>query len=149
VITFVNGNIFEAKTEAIVNTVNCVGVWGAGLAITFKIKYPGVFIDYKNECDLGLYKPGTVRIYMYRQNPVKLPIYVVCFATKDHWREPSNLDWIKQGLSTLADIIRINGIKSIAIPKLGCGNGKLEWKDVKPLIEEGLANINCDIVVYE
>ena len=147
-ITFVNGNIFEAKTEAIVNTVNCVGVWGAGLAITFKLKYPDVFDKYEDECELGLYQPGGVRIY--RQTSTKnLPMYVVCFATKDNWKKPSELDWIKQGLPKLVDIILINDINSIAIPKLGCGNGKLEWKDVKPLIEEGLTNINCDIVVYE
>ena len=147
-ITFVNGNIFEAKTQAIVNPVNCKGVMGKGIAITIKMKYPDVFNAYEEDCDQGLYKPGGVRIY--RQTSTnKLPMYVVCFATKDNWKKPSELDWIKQGLPKLVDIILINDINSIAIPKLGCGNGKLEWKDVKPLIEEGLANINCDIVVYE
>jgi O-acetyl-ADP-ribose deacetylase (regulator of RNase III) len=148
VIKFIIGNIFEAKTQAIVNPVNCKGVMGKGIAITIKIKYPDVFNAYEDDCDRGLYKPGGVRIYRQTSKD-KLPMYVVCFATKDHWNEPSNLDWIKVGLSNLAEVIHFNGIKSISLPKLGCGNGKLEWKDVKSLIQEALSDIDCDVVVYE
>lgn len=142
-IEFVSGDIFESKTQAIVNPVNCVGVMGAGLAKQFKEKYPDYYLQYKILCDEKVIKPGTIWLC---KNGEK---YIVSFATKNHWKNKSELIWIKLGLMQLRDAIIIKEIHSIAIPALGCGLGGLYWIDVKELILEQLCDVDARIFVYE
>lgn len=145
------GNIFESNTEAIVNTVNCVGVMGKGLALQFKKKYPENFMAYKNACDLGQVKVG--KMFVYKANTLFGNKYIINFPTKKHWRNPSKLEYIVAGLDDLIEIIKSNEIKSIAIPPLGCGLGGLDWVIVKRLIVSKFLDCNLhetvDIYLFE
>lgn len=123
------GNIFDADVEALVNPVNCVGVMGKGLALQFKKRYPDNFDCYKAACDIGDIKIGQ----MLSTRPNKV---IINFPTKIHWRDKSKLEYIERGLDGLLKLIDQCGIKSIAIPPLGCGLGGLKWSEVKPLIIE-------------
>lgn len=146
-IKLVSGDIFKARTEVIVNPVNCVGVMGAGLAYAFKVRYPYCYIIYREECAKKKLKVGTILPIMVSTN---LPTTVVCFPTKVHWRDRSSLTYIKDGLIALRKYIVENNVKSISIPRIGCGLGGLDWNDVSRLIFETLGNIDtCDIVIYE
>ena len=130
-IEFKNEDIFEQKTEVIVNTVNCVGVMGKGIALQFKKAFPNNFQEYKKMCDTGKLKAGVMLITKTNQ---LLPKYIINFPTKRHWRNKSQLTDIELGLVSLVKEVERFGIKSIAIPPLGCGNGGLDWSIVKPLI---------------
>lgn len=126
------GNLLEEKTEALVNTVNCVGVMGKGIALQFKQAFPENFKQYKKACDAGEVRPGEMLI-VHTGNLLN-PKYIINFPTKRHWKGKSRLEDIESGLQALiAEIQRLN-IQSIAIPPLGCGNGGLDWAAVKPLI---------------
>jgi O-acetyl-ADP-ribose deacetylase (regulator of RNase III) len=141
-----NGNIFDSKCEALVNPINCVGVMGKGLAKQFKEKFPTMFVQYKTDCQVGLYSQMQIRIYNYdTKNPIYK--YIVCFPTKYYWKDASKYLYIVDGLKQLC--IFLPKIKSIAIPKLGCGLGELDWNIVKVLIEEQLKDSNCLIKIYE
>jgi O-acetyl-ADP-ribose deacetylase (regulator of RNase III) len=145
-ITSKTGNILDAGTQALVNTVNTVGVMGKGIALQFKNEFPENFAAYMQAVKREELKVGTVQVV-----PVKSTggvEYVVNFPTKAHWRFPSRLEWIKTGLEDLKKKIAEYKIKSIAIPPLGCGNGGLNWKDVEPLIRETLNDVDADIVLY-
>ncbi len=133
------GNLLEAHAEALVNTVNCVGVMGKGIALQFKQAFPENFRAYKKATDAGLVKLGEVLVVHTgcRENPS----YIINFPTKYHWREKSNLSDIGTGLRSLLREVRLLGITSIAVPPLGCGNGGLDWADVKPLIEAAFAEL--------
>lgn len=147
-ITYHKGNIFDADVEAFVNTVNTVGVMGKGVALECKTRYPQVFEIYKTECNNKRFNIGdilTIRAYKNSN-----PILIVNFPTKQHWKNPSKLEWIKMGLPQLKDTIERHAISSIAIPPLGCGNGGLDWTLVKPLIIEALSTLDkVDIRIYE
>ncbi len=132
------GNIILAPTDAIVNTVNCVGVMGKGLALQFKHAFPSNFNSYKRACDAGLVKPGVCHIF--DTGGIK-PKYIINFPTKRHWRDNSLLEDINIGLDDLAYKINSYKLKSISIPPLGCGLGGLDWSIVKPLIISKLDNI--------
>lgn len=146
-ITYVRGNIFDSDAEALVNPVNCVGVMGAGLAKAFAIRYPDMEKLYKEACRAKEIKIGTILIYSLNNEARKK---ILLFPTKIHWKDPSKLEYIDAGLKRLRAYIFITRTDSLAIPHIGCGKGKLPWKEVKPLIEKHLGNIDfCKVTVYE
>jgi len=146
-ITYKEGNILDASVEALVNTVNTVGVMGKGIALQFRTEFPE---NYKQYLDaVGRKEINTGKVYVVPVNRMNGVKYVVNFPTKGHWRYPSKIQWVEDGLKDLhKKLIELN-IKSIAIPPLGCGYGGLNWADVKPLIINSLSDLNIDIYVYE
>ncbi len=146
-ISYRHGNLLDAKAEALVNTVNTVGVSGKGIALMFKDAFPDNFRAYEAASKAGHIAPGG--LFITERHDMLGPRFIINFATKQHWRQPSRLDWIKQGLAALRAEIGARAIRSIAIPPLGAGNGGLDWQDVRPLIADALAGVECDILVYE
>ncbi len=137
------GNIFETNMLTLVNTVNCVGVMGKGVAKEFKQRYPQMFEDYKRRCDLAQLKVGEP--YYYED---MTETSIVNFPTKDHWRSSSKISDIIQGLDIFLANYQAWGIKSIAFPPLGCGNGGLEWDLVGPLMYQRLMDLPIDVEIY-
>lgn len=136
------GNMFESKCSTIVNTVNCVGVMGKGIALEFKKRYPEMFMEYVLKCDKGEVKPGVP--YVYQNDKVS----IVNFPTKDHWRSPSRLSYVIDGLNWFVENYEKYGIDSIAFPPLGCGNGGLTWNVVGPIMYQKLCLLPIDIEIY-
>jgi O-acetyl-ADP-ribose deacetylase (regulator of RNase III) len=142
-IRFIEGNLFDSTAEALVNTVNCVGVMGKGIAYQFKRAYPEMHKDYVRRCNDGQIRLGEVTAFRERGK------VIVNFPTKSHWRSASKLEDIVGGLAHLRSFLLKNGIRSIAIPPLGCGNGGLAWSDVRGLIERELDDLkDVDVQVY-
>lgn len=141
-IAFKTGDMFTSHAEAMVNTVNCVGVMGKGVALEFKRRWPENYKFYKRACDRRELRPGSVLVFD-RGNLFgsEGPRYLINFPTKDHWRAKSKLEYIESGLDALTFEVEKLGIRSIAIPPLGCGNGGLEWSVVRPLMQRKLANL--------
>jgi len=137
------GNIFESQATTLVNTVNCVGVMGKGIALEFKKKYPNMFSEYVDLCNKGFVKPGVP--YYYHD---LLGTSIINFPTKNHWRSPSKLSYIISGLDWFRDNYDSLGIKSIAFPPLGCGNGGLPWSVVGPLMYSKLNDLPIDIEIF-
>ena len=135
------GNIFNSSCEYLVNPVNCVGVMGKGLALEFKNKYPLNFEVYKKACDSASFNIGNLLIV-----PVDNK-FIVNFPTKKHWRNKSDLEFIKIGLEELKVAIKEFNIKSIALPKLGCGLGGLDWNEVFDLIKDFHNSIEDNVLV--
>jgi O-acetyl-ADP-ribose deacetylase (regulator of RNase III) len=133
----VSGDLFEADVDAITNAVNCVGVMGRGIALAFKNRFPKNFIAYKQACDDGVLRPGSV--FVFDRGDYEHPRYIVNFPTKDHWRNASKLTDIEAGLRALIDKIDRLGIRSIALPALGCGLGGLDWETVRDAVETTFA----------
>lgn len=133
------GDILRADTEALVNTVNCVGYMGRGIALQFKRAFPENFKAYEAACKRGDVQPG--RMLVFPTGQLSSPKYVINFPTKRHWRGKSRLADIDSGLDALVDEIRRLGIQSIAVPPLGCGLGGLDWSDVEPRITAALARV--------
>ncbi len=146
-IRFAQGNLLEAEAEALVNTVNTLGVSGKGIALMFKEAFPENFRAYAAASKAGRIAPGE--LFITERHDMLGPRTIINFATKQHWRNPSKLAWIRQGLDALRREIEARGIRSIAIPPLGAGNGGLQWSEVRPLIEEALQGLAADIVVFE
>jgi len=142
-ITFCDGDLFASGAAALVNPVNCVGVMGAGLAKQFKQRFPAMFADYQVQCAARFYQPGDCRIWRRPEQPL-----IVNIATKDHWREPSQIAWVDRGLRSLAAMLEPNGIRSIAVPPLGCGLGGLPWSEIRNLITEHLSGSETEVLVY-
>lgn len=139
-IRYKSGDMFEQPAEAIVNTVNCVGVMGKGVALEFKRRWPANFRAYKRLCDAGKLAPG--RLFVFENNDVLAEAnhrFLINFPTKQHWRAPSKIEYIDSGLDAFVREIRRLAIKSVVLPPLGCGNGGLKWSDVRPLMEQKLA----------
>lgn len=136
------GNIFESKCTTIVNTINCVGVMGKGIALEFKKKYPEMFMDYVLKCDRGEVKPGLPYVYQGEN------VSILNFPTKDHWRSPSRLSYVVEGLNWFVENYQKYGIESIAFPPLGCGNGGLTWDVVGPIMYQKLCQLPIDIEIY-
>lgn len=134
------GDLLNADAEALVNTVNCVGVMGKGIALQFKRRFPDVFKEYTTACDRGEVQIG--RMHVVPTGEIMGPKYVINFPTKRHWRSPSRLEYINEGLQDLRNVLGELGIRSIAIPPLGAGNGGLNWSEVHPLIEEALQDFS-------
>jgi O-acetyl-ADP-ribose deacetylase (regulator of RNase III) len=141
------GNLLEADVEALVNTVNCVGVMGKGIALQFKRAFPLNFKQYKDACNAGEVQPG--RMLLTKVSDEQFPKYIINFPTKRHWKGKSNLDDIRSGLLALVDEVKKNDIRSIALPPLGCGNGGLDWQDVEPLIQAAFATLpNVEAIIF-
>jgi len=137
------GNIFESKATTLVNTVNCVGVMGKGIASEFKKRFPDMYQEYKKYCDLGKVEPGVP--YIYKD---VIGTSIINFPTKKHWRSPSKLNDIVKGLYILLDKYKSWGVKSVAFPPLGCGNGGLEWSFVGPIMFQKLSHISIPVEIY-
>lgn len=134
-----SGNLLNAPADALVNTVNTVGVMGKGLALQFKQAYPANFRAYQAACRHGEVRLG--RMFVYEPGGPGQPRYLVNFPTKGHWRDRSTLVDVREGLADLRRLVLDRAITSIAVPPLGCGNGGLDWRDVRPLIEEALGDL--------
>jgi O-acetyl-ADP-ribose deacetylase (regulator of RNase III) len=142
------GNLLAAPVEALVNTVNTVGIMGRGIALQFKQAYPAMFRDYERACKAGEVKLGRVRVFDLG-GLVGGPRWIINFPTKGHWRAGSRMADIEAGLKDLVATIRRLRIRSVAIPPLGCGNGGLDWNEVRPRIEAALAGIaEVEALVY-
>ena len=141
-ITFHHGDLFKSGADALVNPVNCVGVMGAGLAKQFKQRDRAMFDTYATYCRAGLLRPGAPKAYLLTDPKV------IWFPTKDHWRDPSQLQWIDEGLEALRALLPAWGLKTVAIPPLGCGLGGLPWPTVRELIVRHLSDIPSRILVY-
>lgn len=129
------GNLLLAETDAIVNTVNTVGVMGKGIALQFSKAFPENFAAYERACKAGQIKIGQMFIHEFSSLERSQPRYIINFPTKKHWRQPSRLEYIQEGLAALVGDIKRLGIRNVAVPPLGCGLGGLKWSDVLPLIE--------------
>ena len=148
-IIFKNGNLFDSECQTLVNTVNCIGVMGAGIAKQYKQRYPEMFDEYKLACkNFELSNGGDIWIWdyvdMFKQRKI------LCFATKVMWQYPSKIEWIERGLQNFVKNYKKWNITSIAWPKLGCTNGKLDWEtQVKPLMIKYLDDIDIINEIYE
>ena len=145
-IQFTHGDIFAQPTDAIVNPVNCVGVMGRGLALQFKRRYPAAFLAYRQACAERRVRPG--RVFMF-DTGCERPRWIVHFPTKRHWRDRSAIGDIEAGLRDLAAAVARHGIRSIAVPPLGCGLGGLDWRTVRPLVTACLAGTPATVIVLE
>jgi O-acetyl-ADP-ribose deacetylase (regulator of RNase III) len=146
-ISFVHGDLLRAKTDALVNAVNCVGVMGRGLAAQFKRAFPDNFAAYQRACERKEVQPGKMFVVDRGEDA---PRYIINFPTKRHWRAASRIEDIEEGLNDLIEQIQSRSISSIAIPPLGCGLGGLDWTKVRPLIEHALSHIpEVQALVYE
>lgn len=147
-IRYTSGDILSAGTEALVNTVNSVGVMGRGIALQFKQTFPANFKAYAAACQRGEVQPG--RMFVYDTGELTPPRYIINFPTKRHWRGKSRIEDIRSGLESLVAEIRRRDIASVAIPPLGSGLGGLDWAQVRPLIEKALSALpDVDIAVFE
>lgn len=146
-ITFTQGNLLEARAEALVNTVNTVGVMGKGIALMFKERFAENFCLYSAACKAKQIETG--KIFVTEVHELDGPRWIVNFPTKQHWRAPSQMAWIVEGLQDLRRFLIAKQVKSVAIPPLGSGNGGLEWADVRAHIEAALGDLEIDILVFE
>lgn len=141
------GNLLAADTEAIVNTVNCVGFMGKGIALQFRKAWPENFRAYQQKCRAHEVVPG--RMFVFDTGGAVNPRFIINFPTKRHWRGRSRIEDIAEGLNALVSEVRARRIRSIAIPALGCGNGGLEWSAVRPLIEAAFRDErDVEVVLY-
>jgi O-acetyl-ADP-ribose deacetylase (regulator of RNase III) len=142
------GNLLDADVEALVNTVNTVGVMGKGIALQFKKAYPHVYDAYRRACEAGEVEPGKVLVVQTGQ--LSGPRLVINFPTKRHWRGRSRMADIDAGLRDLVRVLREWEVKSVAVPPLGCGNGGLEWHTVRPRIEAALGTLpDLRVLLFE
>ena len=143
------GDLLVAPVEALVNTVNTKGIMGKGIALHFKRAFPAMFRDYAMACKAGRVRLG--KMHLFDLGGLKGgPRWIINFPTKGHWREQSRLIDIESGLEDLVDAVRRLGIRSIAIPPLGCGNGGLNWTDVRPRIEAAFKNLpDVRVLLFE
>lgn len=147
-IELIEGDILKADVEAIVNTVNCVGVMGRGIALQFKKAWPDNFKAYAAACGNQQVQPG--RMFVFETGQLANPRYIINFPTKRHWRGASRMEDIEVGLLDLVSTIREQGIQSIAIPPLGSGLGGLDWQQVKPRIEQAMSVLpDVRVLIYQ
>ena len=147
-IEYKTGDILTEDAEALVNTVNCVGVMGRGIALQFKRAFPENFKAYAAHCKRNEIQPG--KMFIFETGEMISPRFIVNFPTKRHWRSKSRIEDIESGLGSLADEIRSRGIRSIAIPPLGSGLGGLNWSDVRSRMQEALSGLDdVRVVIFE
>ena len=146
-IKFTQGNLLEAPVEALVNTVNTVGVMGKGIALMFKDRFAHNYQLYIDACKAKQVQTG--KLFVTEVTEITGPRWIVNFPTKQHWRAPSRMEWIVEGLQDLRRFLLDNQVKSIAIPPLGAGNGGLEWLSVRVQIEQILGDLDVEILVFE
>jgi O-acetyl-ADP-ribose deacetylase (regulator of RNase III) len=147
-IELTTGNLLKTDAEALVNTVNCVGIMGKGIALQFKQAFPENFNEYAKACRKEEVKPG--KMFVFETARMFNPRYIINFPTKRHWKGKSKIEDIRAGLKALVMEAKRRGIKSIAVPPLGCGNGGLEWSVIRPLMEEAFSEIpDVKILIFE
>jgi O-acetyl-ADP-ribose deacetylase (regulator of RNase III) len=147
-INLTQGDILKADAEALVNTVNCVGIMGRGVALQFKKAFPANFKAYELACKADQVQPG--KMFVHDLNHLYNPRFIVNFPTKRHWKSQSRIEDIQSGLTDLITVVQQHNIRSIAIPPLGCGLGGLNWEDVKPLITEAFQAIPAvNVLLFE
>ena len=139
-ITFSKGDLLQSGAEAVINTVNCVGVMGKGIALQFKQAFPRNYDAYRRACDAGEVRLGEM--FVFDTGSMINPRWIINFPTKGHWKAKSRLSDIETGLEDLKRVILENGIRSIAVPPLGCGNGGLDWAEVEPVIRRALGDLD-------
>jgi O-acetyl-ADP-ribose deacetylase (regulator of RNase III) len=137
------GDILQSEAHTLINTVNCVGIMGKGIALEFKNRFPEMFEDYVQRCERKEVKPGVP--YLYK---TLFPPQIVNFPTKDHWKSVSRVTDVERGLHYLLAHYREWGITSLAVPPLGCGNGQLEWRTVGPLIYRFVKQMDVPVEMY-
>lgn len=147
-IQFTTGDMLQSGAEALVNTVNTVGVMGKGIALQFKEAFPANYKAYVNACKNKELTPGEL-LSVRDTNLIYGDKLIINFPTKVHWRQPSKYEYIESGLRALRELIKNKNIKSIAIPPLGCGNGGLDWNKVKPMMEKHLESLPLKIILFE
>jgi len=148
---FTTGDMFDVNANILINTINCVGVMGCGVALAFKKKYPGMFREYAGLCRLQKIQPGVLWNYHTTDDKV-----IVNFPTKYHWRKQSEYSYVERGLGELKSLLMlhatftVSGTPIVAIPALGCGHGGLDWDVVKAMITQYLGDLeNVDIYVFQ
>ena len=141
-IQYIEGDMFDSPAQVIVNTVNTVGVMGKGIALAFKQRYPRMFERYREVCEKHQLTIGKLML-VYEPDH-----WIMLFPTKENWRNPSKLEYIEKGLMKFVNTYSDKNIRSIAFPRLGCGNGALSWDEVKPLMEKYLKDLPIDIYIY-
>lgn len=147
-IRYTSGNLLEADADALVNTVNCVGVMGKGIALQFKQAFPENYEKYRQACQRGEVKLG--RMFVFGTGNLMGTKFIINFPTKQHWKGKSKIEDVDRGLDTLVEVIRANRIKSVAVPPLGCGNGGLDWSIVRKLIHRKLGELeDVNVLVFE
>jgi O-acetyl-ADP-ribose deacetylase (regulator of RNase III) len=146
-IRYKKGDLLKTDAEALVNTVNTVGVMGKGIALQFKNQFPNNYKMYREACITGNFKVG--QILVMKDGDLMREKYILNFPTKEHWKSNSQYSYIESGLNNLKQVLLENNIKSVAIPPLGCGNGGLDWEKVKLMIEATLKDLPVEIQVYE
>ena len=147
-IAYKTGNLLDSKAQMLVNTVNCVGVMGKGLALEFRNRFPSNYEAYRFMCKKGLVEIGTMLVTITPGSSGPNPRFLCNFPTKEHWRNPSKLTYIKRGLAALARSICFHKVRSIAIPPLGCGNGGLDWQTVLPMILAAMEPIDVEVEIF-
>jgi len=144
----VTGNLLEADVEALVNTVNTVGIMGKGLALQFRQAFPENYRAYRKACERHEIQPG--QMFVFDTGQLTNPRYIINFPTKRHWRQKTKIQDIEDGLTALVEVVRGKSIHSLAVPPLGCGNGGLEWEEVRPQIEQALSVLpDVRVLLYE
>jgi O-acetyl-ADP-ribose deacetylase (regulator of RNase III) len=143
------GDLLQADADALVNTVNTVGVMGKGLALQFKHRYPTMFEAYRAACIAGEVRIGRMHVWETGLAPNARPRLIVNFPTKNHWRDPSKLAYIEAGLVDLVKVIQERQITSIAVPPLGAGLGRLPWREVLAAIYAALDDVDTRVLLYE
>lgn len=134
--------VFNVGAQTIVNTINCEGIMGAGLALECQLRFPKMFMDYEERCNKKQVQVGKPYVYCDYKD-----LWIMNFPTKNYWKPPSKIEWIKQGLEYFVKNYERDGISSVAFPKLGCDHGGLDWHDVKVIMEEYLENLNIDVYI--
>lgn len=142
-LTYHRTSLLDSQAQTVVNTVNTVGVMGKGLAAAMKKAHPKMFHSYKRICDQGLLDVGKLWLWQADDQ------WVLNFPTKKHWRHPSKIEYVEAGLNKFVATYEEKGIREIAFPRLGCGNGGLDWEDVRPLMEEYLADLPIRVYIHD
>jgi O-acetyl-ADP-ribose deacetylase (regulator of RNase III) len=138
------GNIFSTTANVLVNTVNCVGIMGAGLALECRYRYPQMYLEYRRACELRQISPGRLQLWKFSRP------WVLNFPTKAHWRYPSKLEYIRDGLRSFEQLCEGSSLESVAFPRLGTAHGGLGWSEVEPLMLECLSRIRgVDFEIWE
>jgi O-acetyl-ADP-ribose deacetylase (regulator of RNase III) len=143
VLTYVRTSLFDSPAQTLVNTVNLVGVMGKGVALEFKSRYPDMFKAYRSLCDQHALEIGKLHLWRATDH------WILNFPTKTTWKKPSKLDYIEAGLDVFLSSYRGMGISSISFPPLGCGNGNLDWNDVRPVMERYLSKLEIPVYVHD
>lgn len=141
-VRFFEGTVFNANTQALVNTVNCVGVMGAGIALEFMLRYPEMYKDYKEKCEAKSIQTGKLDYFQNSDGSI-----IINFPTKKHFKYPSKMIWIEQGLEYFVQTYKAHGITSVAFPKLGSNKGRLNWENVKEVMVNYLSPLDIDIYI--